>query len=175
MFSAAGTFWDVLGSASQTLFDAATLRHRQRAAERALEQAAAQYRGTVLTAFQNVADALHAIYSDADELKAATASEQAARVTLELTEKQLKAGYVRRTRTMAREADQSPGACAARATPCFPARACSRRCPRAQEISSTGPPRVTARGPVDRRQDQRWGGQWSASFLIAVRREQGWP
>jgi NodT family efflux transporter outer membrane factor (OMF) lipoprotein len=94
MFSAAGTFWDVIGSASQTLFDGGTLRHRQRAAEQGFKQAAAQYRYTVLTAFQNVADTLHALYSDADALKAAVAAEEAAKVTLNLTEKQLQAGYV---------------------------------------------------------------------------------
>ena len=35
--------------------------HRKRAADAALDQAAAQYRSAVLTAFQNVADALHAL------------------------------------------------------------------------------------------------------------------
>ena len=40
-------------------------------AEAALEQAAAQYRSTVLTAFQNVADVLQALYYDAAALDAA--------------------------------------------------------------------------------------------------------
>ncbi len=93
MFWGSGTFWDVMGSASQTLFDAGTLRHRQRAAERALAQAAAQYRSTVLAAFQNVADTLHALYSDADALKSAVAVEQAAKVTLDITRRQFEAGY----------------------------------------------------------------------------------
>ncbi len=93
MFESAGTFWDIMGSASQPLFDAGTLKHRQRAAEQALAQAAAQYRSTVLTAFQDVADTLHALYSDADALKSAEAVEQAARVTLEISRRQLQSGY----------------------------------------------------------------------------------
>jgi len=94
LFAAGGSFWDVIGNASQTLFDGGTLRHRQHAAEQGFKQAAAQYRSTVLTAFQNVADTLHALYSDADALKAAVAAEEAAKVTLDLTQKQLEAGYV---------------------------------------------------------------------------------
>ena len=93
MFWNSGTFWSVLGSASQPLFDAGTLEHRQRAAEQTLAQAAAQYRGTVLTAFQNVADTLHALYSDADALSSAMAVEQAARVTLQVTQEQFRVGY----------------------------------------------------------------------------------
>lgn len=94
MFSGAGTFWSLAGSVSQSIFDAGTLRHRQRAAQQALAQAAAQYRTTALTAFQNVADTLHALYADADTLKAAVAAEQAASDTLALTQQQLQSGYV---------------------------------------------------------------------------------
>lgn len=94
MFWGSGTFWDILGNASMTIFDGGTLRHRQRAAEQGLVQAAAQYRSTVLTAFQNVADTLHALYSDAEALKAAVTAAEAAKITLEITQKQLQAGYV---------------------------------------------------------------------------------
>ena len=68
--------------------------HRKRAAEAGLDQAAAQYRSTVLNAFQNVADTLHALESDADALKAAVAAERAARRTLDLTRRQLELGAV---------------------------------------------------------------------------------
>ena len=93
MFWGSGTFWSVIGGASEPLFDAGTLKHRQRAAEQALAQAAAQYRGTVLTAFQNVADTLHALYSDADALKSAVAVENAAKVTLGVSQQQYQVGY----------------------------------------------------------------------------------
>jgi NodT family efflux transporter outer membrane factor (OMF) lipoprotein len=85
MFANGNPFWSVVGNVAQTLFDGGTLLHRQRAAEAAFEQAAAQYRSVVLSAFQNVADALHALQADAETLKAAVAAEQATKVSLDLT------------------------------------------------------------------------------------------
>ena len=94
MFAHGGPFWNLIGDASQTVFDAGTLRHRQRAAEQGLIAARAQYKSTVITAFQNVADSLHAIQSDADALKAVADAETAARTTLDVTREQYEAGYV---------------------------------------------------------------------------------
>ena len=68
--------------------------HRQRAAVAAFEQAAAQYRGTVLTAFQNVADTLYALQFDAESLAAAVSAEEAAKRSLDLTLTQQHLGYV---------------------------------------------------------------------------------
>jgi len=93
LFSGGNGFWDLAAGVTQPIFDAGILRHRQRAAQAALTQAAEQYRSTVLTAFQNVADTLHALQQDADGLKAATAATDAAGVTLDLTKKQLESGY----------------------------------------------------------------------------------
>jgi NodT family efflux transporter outer membrane factor (OMF) lipoprotein len=87
-------FWSVAGNLAQTIFDAGTLRHRQRAAEAGFDQAAADYRQTVLTAFQNVADALRAIESDADTLKASAAAERAAAKSLDIARHQLALGAV---------------------------------------------------------------------------------
>jgi NodT family efflux transporter outer membrane factor (OMF) lipoprotein len=92
MFSKGG-FWDVGGGLTQPVFDGGTLLHRERAARAAYTQADEQYRSTVLTAFQNVADTLHAIQQDADGLEAAAAAKDATAVTLDLTKKQLDAGY----------------------------------------------------------------------------------
>jgi NodT family efflux transporter outer membrane factor (OMF) lipoprotein len=94
LFVPGNTFYNITGGVTQTIFDAGTLLHKKRAAEAAAEQAAAQYRSTVLNAFQNVADTLHAIETDADALKAAVKAERAARRTLELTTRQLQLGYV---------------------------------------------------------------------------------
>jgi len=85
MFANGNPFWSLVGNVLQPLFAGGTLRHRQRAAEAAFAQAAAQYRSTVLSAFQNVADALYALQSDAAALKAAVAAEQAAKTSLDLT------------------------------------------------------------------------------------------
>jgi biotin carboxyl carrier protein len=67
---------------------------RRRAAEAAYDAAAAQYRATVLTAFQNVADTLRALDADAAALKAQAEAEALARETLTLAEQQYKLGGI---------------------------------------------------------------------------------
>jgi outer membrane protein TolC len=75
---------------TQPIFEGGTLLHRKRAADDALKQAAAQYQSSVLTAYQNVADTLHASLSDADALAANPGrAENAARVTYDLTQRQM--------------------------------------------------------------------------------------
>jgi NodT family efflux transporter outer membrane factor (OMF) lipoprotein len=88
------TLWTIAGSATQVVFDGFTLEQKQRAAEAGLDQAAAQYRTTVVTGFQNVADALQALEADARALRAAVASERASEKTLKLTQAQLRLGQV---------------------------------------------------------------------------------
>jgi outer membrane protein TolC len=68
--------------------------HQERAAKAGYVEAAEQYRGTVLTAFQNVADTLVAIEQDAKALRAAAAAERAAQTTLDLSRLQLRHGYI---------------------------------------------------------------------------------
>jgi NodT family efflux transporter outer membrane factor (OMF) lipoprotein len=94
LFKPGTGFWNLGAHASQTLFAGGTLVHRKRAADAALDQAAAQYHAAVLTAFQNVADALHALDSDADALKAASRAEDAAQKSLDVTRHQLELGSV---------------------------------------------------------------------------------
>ena len=94
IFKAGNGFRDVTGSVTQPIFQGGTLMHKERAARAAYVQADEQYRSTVLTAFQNVADTLHALEQDADGLKAAVAARDAAKVTLDLTTRQMQAGYV---------------------------------------------------------------------------------
>jgi NodT family efflux transporter outer membrane factor (OMF) lipoprotein len=94
MFAAGTGFWDVGAGATQTIFQGGTLAHRERAARAAYVQASEQYRSTVLTAFENVADTLHALEQDADAVKSAAAARNAAEVTLDLTTRQMQVGYV---------------------------------------------------------------------------------
>ena len=75
------------------IFDGGTLLHQERGARAAYDQAAEQYRSTVLGAFQNVADTLVALEQDAEGLKAAAAADDAAKTTLDLTQRQLQDGY----------------------------------------------------------------------------------
>jgi NodT family efflux transporter outer membrane factor (OMF) lipoprotein len=93
MFAGPTWFGDIGAGLTQPLFDAGTLEHRERAARAAYDQALDQYRGAVITAFQNVADSLHALQQDGDALRAAIDAEDAARVTLDLGKQQLQAGY----------------------------------------------------------------------------------
>ena len=92
---APGTGFFTLGAAAAApIFDGLTLYHKQKAAEAALEQAEAQYRATVITAFQNVADALRALQADAKAMRAARRAEDAAKASLDIVQKQLNEGQV---------------------------------------------------------------------------------
>ncbi|MDE2477065.1 MAG: efflux transporter outer membrane subunit [Alphaproteobacteria bacterium] len=87
-------FWSIGGSLLQPVFEGGRLKHLTRAAEAAYDQSAANYRNTVLTAFQNVADTLHALQSDAELLKAASATEAAALRSLDIARRQLELGQI---------------------------------------------------------------------------------
>jgi outer membrane protein TolC len=76
----------------QPLFHGGSLRAQQRASEAGLDKAAADYQGTVLTAFQNVADSLRALELDAESLQADAAAEQSATASLELVRFQYRNG-----------------------------------------------------------------------------------
>jgi NodT family efflux transporter outer membrane factor (OMF) lipoprotein len=94
LFKAGTGFWTLGANASQTLFAGGTLVHRKRAADAVLDQAAASYRSAVLTAFQNVADALHALDTDADAMDSAGRAEDAAQKSLDVARHQLSLGSV---------------------------------------------------------------------------------
>ncbi|WP_370590549.1 efflux transporter outer membrane subunit [Xylophilus sp. ASV27] len=93
MFAAGNGTWALALGLLQPIFSGGTLSARQRAAEAELQAAAAQYRGTVLGAFQNVADTLYALDIDTRSLRMAEASEAATRTSFELTQLQLRQGY----------------------------------------------------------------------------------
>ncbi len=94
LFGPGNGYWTLAGSVTQTVFDAGTLLHRTRAARAAYDQASAQYRSTVLGAFQNVADALQAVEADADSFNAAAATENAATKSLNSEHLRLELGDV---------------------------------------------------------------------------------
>ncbi|HEY1875023.1 MAG TPA: efflux transporter outer membrane subunit [Steroidobacteraceae bacterium] len=87
-------FWTLGASLTQTLFDAGALIYRHRAAEDALDEAAAQYRATVILACQNVADTLRALQADADALRASAEAAQAAKASFDLVRQQYLNGSV---------------------------------------------------------------------------------
>jgi NodT family efflux transporter outer membrane factor (OMF) lipoprotein len=94
LFTPGTGFWSAAGAVTQPIFHGGTLLHRELAAKATYDQAAAQYRGVVITAFQNVADALRAIQSDAVALQRAVAFESAAEKSLEIARKRLELGDI---------------------------------------------------------------------------------
>jgi len=94
LFQGRSSVWSLGAGATGTIFDGGTLLHTKRAADAAYDQAAAQYRSTVLSAFQDVANALRALTTDADALQAELAAETAAADSLALAQAQLQVGGI---------------------------------------------------------------------------------
>jgi NodT family efflux transporter outer membrane factor (OMF) lipoprotein len=92
LFTPAGIVWSIASSLTQPIFEGGTLSARRRAAQAALEVAAAQYSSTVNTAFQNVANALVAVQRDAETLQAALAAQKTAAASLSVARSQYAAG-----------------------------------------------------------------------------------
>jgi NodT family efflux transporter outer membrane factor (OMF) lipoprotein len=93
LFGPGTGFWNIGAALLAPLFDGGTKLHQERAARYAYQQSAEQYRSTVLTAFQNVADTLVALDQDAKTLKADVAATDAAKSSLDLARLQYKDGY----------------------------------------------------------------------------------
>jgi NodT family efflux transporter outer membrane factor (OMF) lipoprotein len=93
VFAAGTGFWSLGATVAAPIFEGGRLLHTERAAKAAYDQAAEQYRSTVLTAFQNVADTLAALEQDAEGLKAASTAEDAAKTALNLAQRRVQDGY----------------------------------------------------------------------------------
>ncbi len=94
LFTPGNGFWTIAASVTQPVFDGGTLLHRERGARAAFDQAAAMYQSTVITAFQNVADSLHALQIDADAVRVATFADKTAQAALAITQEQLHLGAI---------------------------------------------------------------------------------
>lgn len=94
LFTPGNGFFTLAANLTQPLFDGGTLLHRERAARANFEQVAAQYKSTVITAFQNVADSLRALQADADAVNTALLAEQVAQHSLQITQAQQRLGQV---------------------------------------------------------------------------------
>jgi len=84
--------WSIGGSLLQPIFHGGELQAQRRAAIAAYDAALSQYQETVLQAFRNVADALHALEADARTVKAQADAEALARARLDLTRRQWELG-----------------------------------------------------------------------------------
>jgi NodT family efflux transporter outer membrane factor (OMF) lipoprotein len=94
LFDSTSTVWNLGAGLLQPLFHGGTLSARQRAAEAAYDQAAAQYRQTVLTSFQSVADVLRALEADARTLEAQARRSAIAGDSFALAQRQFDLGAV---------------------------------------------------------------------------------
>ncbi|WP_051938833.1 efflux transporter outer membrane subunit [Luteibacter sp. 9135] len=88
LFGPGTAFWNLAGDLAAPIFDGGALRHRQRAAEATDRQAAATYRSTVINAFANVADALHAREADERGYQLALAARDAAAQSYQVAQAQ---------------------------------------------------------------------------------------
>ena len=91
LFGGQAGVWSLLGQLTQPLFNAG-LPAEKRAAQAALEAAAAGYQRVVLEALRNVADSLRAVEHDAQALAALALSVQASERQQQVVQRQYRAG-----------------------------------------------------------------------------------
>jgi NodT family efflux transporter outer membrane factor (OMF) lipoprotein len=90
-----GTWFSLLGGTlMQPIFRGGTLRAEKRAAVAAFDQAGATYREVLLTGFQDVADVLAALETDARRLQARAEAAAAAKTILDVTSQRYESGGV---------------------------------------------------------------------------------
>ena len=103
LFTPQGVLWNLVAGLTQPIFEGGTLRAKQRQAIATMRAAAADYRNTVVLAFQNVADTLVALQYDASTLAADQQAERAAKSSLDLTRRQYRLGAVPFTAVLSAE------------------------------------------------------------------------
>lgn len=91
-FSATSPFWSLGAGLTQPLFHGGALYYQRKASIDARDAAAAEYRQTVLGAFQQVADTLRGLSHDADGLTAQTAAVETAEKAMRLIQANYQAG-----------------------------------------------------------------------------------
>ena len=94
LFNLSNAFWSVGGSVSETVFDAGLRGARVRQYRAQYDEAVANYRETVLTAFQGVEDNLVAQRVYGEELAVLVSAAQAATLNQQLTLNEYNAGTV---------------------------------------------------------------------------------
>lgn len=86
--------WTLGAMLAQPLFDGFQLQHQEKAARERYQQAGAEYRATIISAIQDVADSLNAIHNDAMALTQADEAARDATRSQGITQAQLKLGDV---------------------------------------------------------------------------------
>ncbi|HKM63447.1 MAG TPA: efflux transporter outer membrane subunit [Acidisphaera sp.] len=94
LFNVANRVWSVGANAAETLFNAGLTGSQVRAAKAVYDESVANYRQTVLTAFQQVEDELVALHVLQDQSQAQLEATQLARRAVEITLNEYRAGTV---------------------------------------------------------------------------------
>lgn len=94
LFDPASRIWDLAANLLAPVFEGGTLRAQKQASEAAYRAVFANYQGTVLGAFREVADVLRALEHDAVALDAEARALQSAQRAFELVRTQYQAGAV---------------------------------------------------------------------------------
>ncbi len=94
LFTRAGGIWTAGASLSAPIFEGGRLSAREKEAKERFQQAAAQYRSTVIGAFAEVANALQALQHDSDGYLSHSAALDAARANRDLARAQFQQGKV---------------------------------------------------------------------------------
>lgn len=92
LFTPQTLLWSLVAGISQPIFEGGELSAKRKVALAALQGAGASYQETVITGFQNVADALTALQYDALTLQAAQSAADAAQASLNATQNQYSLG-----------------------------------------------------------------------------------
>ncbi len=92
LFTPQTLLWSLVAGATQPIFEGGTLDAKRLAAIAALRESGAQYQATVLSAFQNVANALQVLQYDAATLQSAELAEQESAKSLAVTQDQYQLG-----------------------------------------------------------------------------------
>ncbi len=94
LFDSANRVWSLAADLTAPIFEGGTLEAQKHAAQAAYDVSFAQYKVTVIGAFQQVADALRALQHDTETLDALRTELDSATVTLKLTQAQYRVGAV---------------------------------------------------------------------------------
>jgi NodT family efflux transporter outer membrane factor (OMF) lipoprotein len=94
LFTSSSNVWSIASQLLQPIFQGGTLLAKEKAASAGYDKMFAQYRQTVLHAFQEVADVLHALVEDANRCKFLAKAEKSARHSLTISQKQYQLGAI---------------------------------------------------------------------------------
>jgi NodT family efflux transporter outer membrane factor (OMF) lipoprotein len=92
LFTPQTLLWSLVAGVTQPIFEGGTLNAKRLSAVAALRASGSQYQATVLSAFQNVANALEILQFDAQTLQAAELAEAASAKSLAVTQNQYQLG-----------------------------------------------------------------------------------